>query len=728
MSHAPFAHIESLRIGTVDFVAPDKLEVLLDIEAPESVALNTGNVHPFPRVNSYALIPVEDGYLVGQIDSITIERSAYPKRKGMQDFGLIDLPYPLRKVRLSPVGTICQQEKSKYTFKRGATTLPSVGAPVLLPTKKQLRSIVRTGKRRRVQIGTSPLAANADVSVDPDRLFGRHLAVLGNTGSGKSCSVAGLIRWSLQAAKENMSNNNATPNARFIVLDPNGEYSRAFSRENTDMKVKVFTVDQKSGECPLRVPLWLWNRDEWISFTQASAKTQQPTMIQALRNARSIRDGDQNSTSDIMSHKLKGYIRTLISSMQVMMRYGVTWGAYGSHPKQTFAATAGAANKIDGWHQVLLDDWQYLNSDAQAKLKDFVDLLGETYTKCSSDKYPNYIIPKPQLEKLLRVAHTTHEAFGGLKSDTEYLDADTPVPFASDLLVHHVESAAETLGVAEHVDTLVMRIKSLLGNNQIKQVIDDDRDDLAQLLADYIGGSGDNKHQLTILDLSFIPAEVIHVVTAVVARVIFESLQYYRKLNEKGKSLPTVLVMEEAHTFIRRYKDDAEIQNMASVCCKVFERIAREGRKYGLGLVLSSQRPSELSPTVLAQCNTFLLHRISNDRDQDLVGKLLPDSLRGLLRDLPLLPSQHAILLGWASELPVLVKMKELPENQQPLSKDPDYWDVWTNHGPEVREVDWKALADYWQGNIRQSTGAGAEGASNVNESNADAIDDPNDI
>ena len=133
----------------------------------------------------------------------------------------------------------------------------------------------------------------------------------------------------------------------------------------------------------------------------------------------------------------------------------------------------------------------------------------------------------------------------------------------------------------------------------------------------------------------------------------------------------------------------------------MFEKIAREGRKFGLGLVLSSQRPSELSPTVLSQCNSFILHRISNDRDQELVGRLLPDNFRGLLKELPSLPSQRAILLGWASELPILVKIRDLIKEKRPQSDDPDFWDVWTGkdiNGKEiVRKVDWKIIADDWQ-------------------------------
>jgi DNA helicase HerA-like ATPase len=109
-----------------------------------------------------------------------------------------------------------------------------------------------------------------------------------------------------------------------------------------------------------------------------------------------------------------------------------------------------------------------------------------------------------------------------------------------------------------------------------------------------------------------------------------------------------------------------------------------------------------LSPTVLSQCNTFLLHRISNDRDQELVHKLVPDNLKGLLRELPSLPSQSAILLGWASELPMMVRMSDLPKAKQPQSADPDYWDVWTGKDldgkPVVREPNWKAVADDWSG------------------------------
>ena len=153
------------------------------------------------------------------------------------------------------------------------------------------------------------------------------------------------------------------------------------------------------------------------------------------------------------------------------------------------------------------------------------------------------------------------------------------------------------------------------------------------------------------------------------------------------------MVLEEAHTFVRKDADQGINAQAGEVCRQVFDRIAREGRKFGLGLVLASQRPSELSPTVLAQCNTFLLHRIVNDIDQNLVCRLVPDALGGLLAELPSLPTQEAILLGWSVPTPALIRMRDL--EHRPRSEDPDFWDVWTRK--VERAATWDDLAANWE-------------------------------
>lgn len=311
------------------------------------------------------------------------------------------------------------------------------------------------------------------------------------------------------------------------------------------------------------------------------------------------------------------------------------------------------------------------------------------------------VFSREEVGALLEKMSQSHSAFGGSDTDILPIDADVPRQFTGDQLLRSLEATAELLGVSEYVETMQMRIRTILSDSRMKVVSGDATDlTLDDWLRNYIGDNQASNGTVTVIDLSLVPAEVVHIITAVIARMTLEALQRYRKRHH-GKTLPTVLVMEEAHTFIKRYKDDAENQNSAAICCQVFEKIAREGRKFGLGLVLSSQRPSELSPTVLSQCNSYLLHRISNDRDQELVHKLVPDNLRGLLRDLPSLPSRHAILLGWASELPVLVQMTALPEQHRPKSDDPDFWAVWSGKDskdqPVERPVDWKTIADDWQ-------------------------------
>ena len=673
---SPLTNADSLRIGSVDFVSPDEIKILLDIEAPNDVALNTGFPRPFPRINGYVLIPNESGFLVAQIEWITIERSQYPKRHGIQDFGIIDLPYPLRKMSLNPLGVlkdnVSESCKSIYEFSRGIEFYPTVGDPVLLPTQTQLKSIVESGSNRRVNIGTSPLAGNAQVSIDPDRLFGRHLAILGNTGGGKSCSTAGLIRWSIESAKKE---NNA--NARFIILDPNGEYSTAF-RDLESVRVYGVEEDTTRQIKQLKIPLWLWNTNEWASFTNASSKTQRPTLIQALRTARDNIDVSSMNPSNQMKH----YLLIIQRIINIDISNGVPYMGGGK--------TKGFKQSIETWKAGITTSEHYndIQNTAIETLQGEFDSFLESST--TGQEWPKYT--KPAVEKLVSALKHAHELFGGNEIEALPIDADIPRPFKGEMLLNSIEANAQLMGTTEYIETLLSRIKTLLSDSKLKKVISEDEDiTLEKWIGDYICSSDSMKNSITVIDLSLMPAELVFIITSVIARLTLEALQRYRKVNN-GKTLPITLVMEEAHTFIKKYSD-SENETASELCTKVFEKIAREGRKFGLGLVLSSQRPSELSATVLSQCNSFLLHRITNDRDQELVNRLVPDNLRGLLRELPSLPSQNAILLGWASELPVLVRMKYLKEEYRPKSDDPQYWSSWTD---EKLDIDWKSVADNW--------------------------------
>ncbi|WP_313374134.1 helicase HerA domain-containing protein [Pantoea sp. CTOTU50773] len=689
MSSLPIEQGEQLRIGTVDFVSPNEIRAVLDIDSPDSVALNAGTPRNFPRVNSYVLIFCDNGYLVAQIEWLAVEISSYPKQRDIQDFGLVNLPFPQKKISLNPVGTLKRVSKKgvdSFKFQRGSESFPSIGSAILLPTDFQLKSIVESGNNRRVIIGHSPLANNANVAVDPDRLFGRHIAVLGNTGSGKSCSVAGLIQWSLEAAMES----EIRPNARFIVLDPNGEYTRALG-PSTKFKGRVFKVEAGQDENQLRVPSWFWNSAEWASFTQASPKAQLPLLKRSLRAMR-----NENFKLEVDSNiEIKRFLGNVLVTLKHDKSSGKPFGNYGP--------AIGFWELLKKW-KASLEHYRDLTSATQLsdpiiKMQLYID----ERTKSDTRKNVTMQATVPEIDVLIESVELVFKSFGGNENDLFPKNEDIPVPFEGWNLVSYLEALAQENGSEQYVEYLVTRIRTMLSDTRMKPITNDaeQKVDLAKWLESYLGKDGDGKHDnyISIIDLSLVPNEITHLVTAVISRIIFESLQRYRRLN--NKPLPTVLVAEEAHTFIKRYRDDSENQDVATVCCQVFEKIAREGRKFGLGMMISSQRPSELSPTVLSQCNTFLLHRISNDKDQEQVNKMVPDNLRGLLRELPSLPSQHAILMGWASELPILVKMKNLAKEQQPHSDDPDFWDVWTrideNGNPVERNTDWDAVVKEWQ-------------------------------
>lgn len=716
MTFSPISYVESLRIGSVDFVSPNEIKVLLDVEAPNNVALNAGVPRPFPRVNEYALIPTESGLLVAQIEWITIERSQYPKRRGVQDFGLLDLPYPLRKMSLNPLGLLKEKREggeTSYSFSRGVERFPSVGDPVLTPTPDQLRAIVESGENRNVKLGVSPLADGASVKVDPDRLFGRHLAILGSTGSGKSCSVAGAIRWSIEAAqaeiakpeeteeqgktkeqaerqKQEKTNTQKPANARFIVLDPNGEYTSTFSGL-PGVRVYGAEDDKSRGIKQLRVPIWLWNGDEWAAFAQASEKTQRPTLIQALR---SVRDSRQ-TVEKLPRNDLRRILNNIRAFIQEQAETETVWSESGK--SKNFHMSLQSGLKDIGLADAT--DMYILKSKAEDIIQKFFK------TRDGDLNWPRY--SQISVENLLG-------EFNDICSKLELVEPANQenrlVSFNIEALLTQIRETAIKLGTSQYIEPMLLRIRTLLSDAKFKAVIacedagsDNDnaadknapKNALADWLNAYVCPSGDASPSITVIDLSLLPAELTHIIAAVVARLTLEALQRYRKLSD-GQTLPTTLVMEEAHSFIKRYNDDGENVSASKACAQVFEKIAREGRKFGLGLVLSSQRPSELSPTVLSQCNTFLLHRLTSDRDQELVAKLVPDSLRGLLRDLPSLPSQHAILLGWAAETPTLMRMNDLAADQRPKSDDPNYWDVW--RGAVERNVDWKTVAQDWQG------------------------------
>ena len=209
-----------------------------------------------------------------------------------------------------------------------------------------------------------------------------------------------------------------------------------------------------------------------------------------------------------------------------------------------------------------------------------------------------------------------------------------------------------------------------------------------------------------IIDLSGVPDEVAGICSSAIARTLFNSKIW--QTPEERKRNPILLVCEEAHRYV---PNRGEAQYGAAQ--EAIQRIAKEGRKYGVGLFLVSQRPSEIDQTVLSQCNSWIVLRLTNEQDRSKVASILPDSLSGLTKMLSGLRNREAIFAGLASDIPARIRIRDLNDEQVPASNDIDYVAGWS--GDTLSEYDLKSILKCWQ---NQSMDAQDEGQSNENGGN----------
>lgn len=202
-----------------------------------------------------------------------------------------------------------------------------------------------------------------------------------------------------------------------------------------------------------------------------------------------------------------------------------------------------------------------------------------------------------------------------------------------------------------------------------------------------------NKSNVTVIDLSGVPFDVLSITVSLISRIIFEYGYFYKRLrmsNDKDEKInndiPILLVYEEAHKYVPN-SDLAKYRSSK----KSIERIAKEGRKYGVTLLLASQRPSEISETIFSQCNNFVAMRLTNPNDQNYVKRLLPDTLGSLIDKMPALKAGEALLIGESVVLPSIVQIDKC--EQPPSSNDIPYWELWKD---EWKDLDINAIKTEW--------------------------------
>lgn len=277
-----------------------------------------------------------------------------------------------------------------------------------------------------------------------------------------------------------------------------------------------------------------------------------------------------------------------------------------------------------------------------------------------------------------------------LKLDANKVTIDSPIPYDLGLLIKNIEDDKNKISAASKQDShnsILNKIEVLKNDDRMKFLMnpwDQKTDPFPKVISQFIS----NNSSISIIDLSGVPNEVAGIASAVIARTLF-NFKIWQTAKERETN-PILLICEEAHRYV---PNRGEAQYEAAQ--EAIRRIAKEGRKYGLGLMLVSQRPSEVEETVLSQCNSWIVLRISNDTDREHVKSMLPDSLAGLTKVLSGLRRREAIFVGQAAMLPSRIMIRHLDEDMLPRSHDIDFDKGWQTE--PLNEETIKLIGNRWR-------------------------------
>jgi DNA helicase HerA-like ATPase len=665
------------------------------------------------------------------------------------DRTMVALPAARRLMKATLIGTI---EGNK--FRQGISLFPVLDNPVHLAGEADLDAIFGPIERCSaaapdpkqpgycIPIGESAVVQGRQIRIDPDAFFGKHAAILGSTGSGKSCTIASLI----QSIREQP----AVKRTTIVILDTNGEYRAAFQKQNEDRtrqnagkaEVRYIPSDPTKGSDRLVIPYWFMNAEDFVRLFQASKGVQRPVLLEALRLARN--DTGSASPLAILREELIHEINRIwsLSGKDEKTSKDVRDLAHGLKTRIAQADLAMA------WPDAKTK-YELTKEEVDSALDEVISIAGQ---HIDSGTYPK-VIPANARKKIRDAIDPIYKKLIGVHlgegaGDTG-LSADAPSYFDTfKFRSRHLEQVLrrEESGGArarDYCGTMLLRIDRLLADQRfdflfgpVGEALPNPAHALAAFLRDTLGIGFSTKAALSnktdvpksrlpfydrqrdkagavdvvILDLSLLAAEVLENVTALIGRLILEFLQ---RLGEHGGEearglLPVVLVLEEAQNYIQQPRF-AEEESISRV---VFERIAREGRKYGLSLVVSSQRPSELSKTVLSQCNSFIVHRLQNPEDIRYFKEIVPGIYGPLLEQLPALAPQTALVLGECVPAPALVKIRDA--RPVPRSRDPQFYRYWVSDTAPT--VDVEGICAQWEGKRDDGDEPSSAGATDEDE------------
>lgn len=689
-------------IGKVISVDSFRVFIRLDDDLKSLYKSGYEDIYEVARINSYVIIPIGADRIVVMVTSVrAIDETELGKNKEA-----IFLTKSSRFLIATMIGTI--ENDGRYI--QGVYNYPILDNPVWYVIREDLDAIFDQQPKDYIDfsedyylpIGTSPSFTDYKIKINPDKFFGKHSAILGNTGSGKSCTFASII----QSLFNFKYNGQSLQSAHFVVFDTNGEYKQAFmgTKEVPYAKLKEvnpFHID-KDG---LKVPFWFMNFADFDYLFTPTAGTQTPIFKRALSLSK-------NQSSSIIKRNIP---QTYISKLEIIRN-------------ECLANDFKIKNTIYSELEEFTNEFSSLETDFDKN--NIVSLLQKLYGEKSklskNGAYVNGSVSSKVLsefsEKIEKELSTYNQTIRSQET-AEERNIDLPIFFNfKELIDRFFEEAIieqENTGnkLREFVSTLRLRLQSYLGDERLCQPLMMNQttkieNSLAKFIAFIFGdfckvysqedddvftlfyknkvkpAGTPTVSQVTIIDMSLLPFDVLETITGLIGRLILEFVSRFPE-EERGK-MPIVIALEEAQNYIpERNRGEKE-----SISKKVFERIAREGRKYGISLLISSQRPSELSKTVLSQCNSFVVHRLQNPDDQTYVRQLVSAANNDILQQLPILPQQHAIIMGDAVRTPVQTRMNTA--NPKPNSNNPKFIENWIQN-PSNNFPAYKDIAKAWE-------------------------------
>lgn len=451
---------------------------------------------------------------------------------------------------------------------------------------------------------------NINVIVDGNKFFNKHLAVVGSTGSGKSCTVAKILQEGIKPYTDEQKGG-VLNNSHVILFDLHGEYHNSFKDDCRYLEVNN-----------LKLPYWLMNSEELEDYfldVEGSDHNQRNIFKKAITiNKKWHNLIDKNGKKEINNN--------------------ITYDS------PVYFNIKEVLNCIENYNRGKIDDGIIKWEDEEKNSVE--DIMPENYDEIN-------MYSKLFTKKLTGKG-----------------------------------SKAAGLGFTNFISRLENKIWDDRLNFLLKKG-DEYRVELSTIIKQFIGYktdfAGQDNNNITILDLSGMPFEVINIVVALVSRLIFKFAFERKKLISSCNTneIPFLLVYEEAHNYIpktqeTKYKSVRE----------VVERIAKEGRKYGVSAMIVSQRPSEISETIFSQCNTFVVMRLTNPIDQNYIKKLLPEDVSSITDNLAGFDKREALILGDAVKIPALIKIHKLPKDKLPKSDDINFIQEWRKNWYDVDEFE----------------------------------------